>query len=61
MLLLKEGLILTHCYRVPQNVQFEVDDIEEDWLYKSPFDLIHARYLAGSIRDWPRLFRQAFQ
>lgn len=46
---------------VPPNVQFEVDDIESDWTYKSPFDFIHARYLATSIRDWPRLFRQIFE
>lgn len=52
---------LTTITRVPPNVQFEVDDIESDWTYKSPFDFIHARYLATSIRDWPRLFRQIFE
>lgn len=46
---------------VPPNVRFEVDDIEEDWMYTTPFDFIHARYLAAAIQDWPRLFRQAYE
>jgi len=45
---------------VPPNVSFEVDDMESDWVYASPFDYIHARYLAGSIKDWPRLVSQAY-
>ena len=46
---------------VPPNVEFVVDDIEDEWNYEhNPFDFIHARYLAGSIRDWPRLMSQAF-
>jgi hypothetical protein len=46
---------------VPRNVKFIVDDIEEDWQQNAkPFDFIHSRHLAGSIRDWPRLVRQAF-
>ncbi|KAG5296669.1 hypothetical protein I7I48_05565 [Histoplasma ohiense] len=46
---------------VPPNLQFIVDDVEADWLYEdTPFDLIHARYLAESIRDMPRLLEQAY-
>ncbi|KAF4303670.1 Methyltransferase type 11 [Botryosphaeria dothidea] len=45
---------------VPPNVRFEVDDVESDWPARDPFDLVHVRYMAGSIADWPRLFRQAF-
>lgn len=46
---------------VPPNVKFVVDDIEEDWQYgTNPFDFVHSRNLAGSIRDWPRLVQQAF-
>ena len=38
-----------------------MDDIEDDWAYDDrQFDFIHARYLAGSIMDWPRLMRQAY-
>ncbi|KAH8696251.1 S-adenosyl-L-methionine-dependent methyltransferase [Talaromyces proteolyticus] len=46
---------------VPPNVRFEVDDMENEWLYGSKFDFIHARYLAGAIKDWPRLMDQAFK
>jgi hypothetical protein len=35
--------------------------MEKEWLYSSKFDFIHARYLAGSIKDWPKLLRQAFE
>ena len=47
--------------RVPPNVHFEVDDIEEEWTYTRKFDLIHSRYLGGAIRDWPKLVRQAYK
>ena len=46
--------------KVPLNVNFELDDMERDWAFLSEFDLIHGRYLAGSIADWPRLIRQAY-
>jgi len=47
---------------VPPNLTFVVDDIEDYWGYeKVPFDYVHARYLAASIRDWPGLVRQAFR
>ncbi|KAF2457553.1 S-adenosyl-L-methionine-dependent methyltransferase [Lineolata rhizophorae] len=45
---------------VPSNVNFEVDDIEEPWTFRQPFDFIHARWLAGAIRDWPKLMKQTF-
>ncbi|KAL7272143.1 hypothetical protein RUND412_005061 [Rhizina undulata] len=47
---------------VPPNLVFEVDDIEEPWHYKAnSFDYIHIRGMAGSIYDWPKLYRQAFK
>ncbi|KAE8362373.1 S-adenosyl-L-methionine-dependent methyltransferase [Aspergillus caelatus] len=46
---------------VPPNVRFEVDDVENDWDYRSEFDYIHARYFAGAIKDWPNLLRQTFK
>ncbi|KAL3422992.1 methyltransferase domain-containing protein [Phlyctema vagabunda] len=46
---------------VPPNVKFEVDDIENTWLFSAPFDYIHCRYLAGSLMDWPKLMEQAFE
>ncbi|EPS44118.1 hypothetical protein H072_1866 [Dactylellina haptotyla CBS 200.50] len=47
---------------VPPNVQFVVEDIEDDWTYDAnTFDLIYCRYLLGSIRNWPRLVSQAYK
>ncbi|KAF1850461.1 S-adenosyl-L-methionine-dependent methyltransferase [Cucurbitaria berberidis CBS 394.84] len=47
---------------VPPNLQFEIEDIEEDWLYrKNSFDFIFGRELLMAIRDWPRLIQQAYE
>ncbi|KAF9890155.1 hypothetical protein FE257_006316 [Aspergillus nanangensis] len=45
---------------VPSNVKFVVDDVEKDWVEHEPYDYIHCRYMAGSIKDWPRLIRQCY-
>lgn len=42
-------------------MKFEVDDCEEPWTFREKFDLIHIRYLAAAIADWPKLISQAFQ
>ena len=55
------SLILVFRERVPPNVKFEVDDCEAPWTFPEPFDVIHCRYLAAAITDWPRLVSQAFQ
>jgi hypothetical protein len=48
--------------RVPPNLIFEIDDAEDDWLYKpSSIDFVHARYLFHGIRNWPRLLGQAMK
>ncbi|TVY43919.1 Secondary metabolism regulator [Lachnellula subtilissima] len=44
---------------IPPNLEFEVDDIEDTWRHK-PFDFIHMRMMAGSIKDWPALIAQAY-
>ena len=46
---------------VPPNVQFEVDDCTDDWLYQEPFDFIHVRGLYGCVEDWDRFYSQAFK
>ncbi|KAL1980063.1 hypothetical protein VTN96DRAFT_4682 [Rasamsonia emersonii] len=48
---------------VPPNVKFIVDDFEDEWVYENQqgFDFIHARYLAGSVKDFPRLLKQAYK
>ncbi|KAF3908349.1 hypothetical protein AA313_de0208749 [Arthrobotrys entomopaga] len=46
---------------VPPNLRFEVDDVESEWTHQpESFDFIFSRYMVGSIKDWPRLFEQAF-
>jgi SAM-dependent methyltransferase len=47
---------------VASNCQFEIDDVEEDWMYrKDSFDFIHFRDPLYSIRDWSKLMRQCFE
>lgn len=45
---------------VPPNVRFEIMDIEDDWTFKLPFTYIHSRYMAGSIKNWPKLISQCY-
>ncbi|KAF6845100.1 methyltransferase domain-containing protein [Colletotrichum musicola] len=45
---------------VPPNVTFEVDDIEEPWLYSLRFDYIHSRMMTSSIADWKKYFQNCF-
>ncbi|KAK1516462.1 methyltransferase domain-containing protein [Colletotrichum abscissum] len=45
---------------VPPNVQFEIDDIEEPWLFSRPFDYIHSRMMTGSIRNWRQFLQNCF-
>lgn len=48
---------------VPPNCKFYVDDMESRWPYprEEHFDYIHGRGLCGSLADWKKLFRQAFE
>ncbi|KAL1997703.1 hypothetical protein VTN02DRAFT_1001 [Thermoascus thermophilus] len=46
---------------LPSNVKFLVDDVEQEWHEPEPYDFIHCRYMAGSIKDWPKLVRQCYQ
>ncbi|KAI4272083.1 MAG: hypothetical protein L6R35_006495, partial [Caloplaca aegaea] len=46
---------------IPPNVKFEVDDCEEPWTFQEKFDVVHARYLAAAVENWPRLMAQALQ
>jgi trans-aconitate methyltransferase len=46
---------------VPPNCTFEIEDVEEDWPYRSAhFDFVHGRDLMTAVRDWPRLMTQAY-
>ncbi|KAB8068026.1 S-adenosyl-L-methionine-dependent methyltransferase [Aspergillus leporis] len=47
---------------VPPNVQFEIDDCCDEWLYhKNSFDFVHVRALYGCVADWHHFYRQAFR
>ncbi|KAM5358849.1 hypothetical protein ACJZ2D_014947 [Fusarium nematophilum] len=44
---------------VPTNLDFQLDDCNEDWNYRERFDFIHVRRMCGSIKDWSAFFKQA--
>jgi SAM-dependent methyltransferase len=45
----------------PPNVEFIIEDVEDDWTETQPFDYIHCRYMASSISDWPRLVQRCYE
>ncbi|RPA93445.1 S-adenosyl-L-methionine-dependent methyltransferase [Choiromyces venosus 120613-1] len=47
---------------VPPNLRFEIDDCEEDWPFPdNHFSFVHIRNLVGSVRDWDRIYAQAYR
>ncbi|CAG9947092.1 unnamed protein product [Clonostachys rosea f. rosea IK726] len=46
---------------VPPNVEFQVDDLEDDWTFSEPFDYIYTRFMTVSFANWPRFFEQSMQ
>jgi trans-aconitate methyltransferase len=54
-----------HPRSVPPNVEFYIDDVESEWVETETsdggYDFIHGHCMAGSIKDWPQLYRQAIQ
>lgn len=46
---------------VPLNLEFQVDDCESEWTFGQKFDFVHMRILSGSIADWPKLMRSAYE
>jgi trans-aconitate methyltransferase len=48
---------------VPPNLLFLVDDVESEWAYArtEPFDFIHGRAMSGAIKDWSKLYDQAYK
>ncbi|KAM0350610.1 hypothetical protein ACHAPU_003096 [Fusarium lateritium] len=47
---------------VPPNVKFEIEDCNQDWTFPpESFDYVHIRYLVGCIRDWDKLFEEAYK
>ncbi|EFX02618.1 umta methyltransferase family protein [Grosmannia clavigera kw1407] len=45
----------------PPNCAFEVDDFEEEWMFRKKFDYIHARELEGCVSNPDQLFRRAYE
>ncbi|KAM0346948.1 hypothetical protein ACHAO7_011630, partial [Fusarium culmorum] len=45
----------------PPNCTFEVDDYEDEWVYRKEFDFIHARELEACVGDEDLLLQRAFQ
>ncbi|KAH7174524.1 S-adenosyl-L-methionine-dependent methyltransferase [Fusarium flagelliforme] len=46
---------------VPPNVEFQVDDMEDEWTFSEPFDYIYCRFMTVSFANWPRFFEQSFE
>ncbi|RKK51004.1 hypothetical protein BFJ69_g17979, partial [Fusarium oxysporum] len=45
---------------VPPNVEFLIDDIDEEWDYSAPFSYIHSRMMNMSIQNWEDYLRKIF-
>ncbi|UPX17159.1 uncharacterized protein EKO05_0007533 [Ascochyta rabiei] len=46
--------------QVPPNCEFLIDDCTKEWIFHNLFDFIHTRAMVTSIKDWSRLFEQAY-
>jgi hypothetical protein len=47
---------------VPPNLQFEIDDCCDEWLYTpDTFDFIHVRGLYGCVADWDKFYKEAMK
>ncbi|KAK8088328.1 hypothetical protein PG997_003289 [Apiospora hydei] len=48
--------------RIPENCQFEVEDVEEfPWVYSHKFDFIHARSVFACFDDTQRVIKEAVE
>lgn len=45
---------------VPPNCRFEVDDLENEWTWAEPFDLILSRAMTGSFSDYEAYIKKAY-
>jgi hypothetical protein len=51
---------LAYCVSVPANVRFEIDDCEEEWIYKEKFDYIHGRMMTVAFKQPKTVLQSAF-
>lgn len=35
--------------------------MEDNWDFSTPFDFVFARFMTGSILNWPRFFNQSYE
>lgn len=48
-------------HSVPPNCRFEIDDVEDTWVFSHQFDYIHGRALALCFRSHKVVFEHAFK
>jgi hypothetical protein len=46
---------------LPPNVEFIVDDIEDEWTDASDFDYVHSRVVFACLRNPPKVIDTAFR
>ncbi|KAK0702246.1 S-adenosyl-L-methionine-dependent methyltransferase [Lasiosphaeris hirsuta] len=46
---------------IPPNCSFEVDDIEKEWTWGTPFDFIFARVLNGSLANYQQFIKTSYE
>ncbi|KAF2737254.1 S-adenosyl-L-methionine-dependent methyltransferase [Polyplosphaeria fusca] len=45
---------------VPPNCSFLIDDFENDWIFREPFDYIHTRAMVAAVKNWPHFIQQLY-
>ena len=47
---------------MPPNLEFQIDDAELDWTFDDDtFDMVHVRYMRGTVADWSKLMTEALR
>lgn len=46
---------------LPPNVEFFVDDIEDEWMQPSDLDYVHLRVVCATLKDPRRVLAKAFR
>ena len=45
----------------PPNVEFELDDAEEEWTYNDPLNFIHLRDMSGAFANWNFIYAEVYK
>ena len=51
---------MKRAHSVPPNLQFEINDAEDEWVFSQKFDFIHGRALITCFKDPAAVFRRAY-